>query len=61
MKISAETGMPMRSEPCFCKYAKKPTDVSRSIFELLILTVLTHFLWFALGDLVFSEDSLPRL
>lgn len=29
MKISDETGMPIRSEPCFCKYAKKPTDVSR--------------------------------
>jgi len=53
MKISAETGMPMRSEPCFCKYAKKPTDVSRSIFELLILTVLIHFLWFALGEFRF--------
>lgn len=35
MKISGETGMPIRSEPCFCKYAKKPTDVSRSTFEFL--------------------------
>ena len=28
MKISGETGMPIRSEPCFCRYAKKAEDVS---------------------------------
>ena len=50
MKISGETGMPIRSEPCFCKYAKKPADVSRSTF---LLSVLIHFLYFALGEFRF--------
>ena len=30
MKISGETGMPIKSEPCFCKYAKRAEDVSSS-------------------------------
>lgn len=30
MRISSETGMPIKSEPCFCKYAKKAEDVSSS-------------------------------
>ena len=59
MKISAETGMPIRSEPCFCKYAKRPTDVSRSIFELFLLSfIFCGSLW---EDLVFNEEFLPRL
>ena len=58
MKISGETGMPIRSEPCFCKYAKKAADVSRSTFEfLLTLFIFRSSLWKNLG---FNEESLPR-
>ena len=59
MKISGETGMPIRSEPCFCKYAKKPADVSRSTVEFfsLSLFIFCSSLWENLG---FNEDFLPR-
>lgn len=59
MKISGETGMPIKSEPCFCKYAKKATDVSRSTFEFFLLSCFIFFnsLW---EDLEFHEGSLPR-
>lgn len=43
MKISGETGMPIRSEPCFCKYAKKPADVSRSSFESFSLSLFIFY------------------
>ncbi|XP_015750003.1 PREDICTED: protein argonaute-3-like [Acropora digitifera] len=37
MKISGETGMPIRSEPCFCRYAKKAEDVE-PMFKYLMST-----------------------
>ena len=31
MKISGETGMPIRSGPCFCRYARRADEVSNQI------------------------------
>ena len=50
MKISGETGMPIRSEPCFCKYAKKPTDVSRSTFDFLFLPLFIFYGSLQMGE-----------
>ena len=36
MKISSETGMPIRSEPCFCRYAKRAEDVS-NCYQMCLL------------------------
>ena len=44
MKISGETGMPFRSEPCFCKYAKRAEDVSNNSFSSSIPAVITFSL-----------------
>ena len=38
MKISSETGMPIKSEPCFCRYAKRAEDVSQLINVRILFT-----------------------
>ena len=50
MKISGETGMPIKSEPCFCKYAKRAEDVSAWLNCNFLINVLIDFMSFALGD-----------
>ena len=42
MKTSTETGMPIRSQPCFCKYAKSVDDVS--ILDVSCQLALTNYI-----------------
>ena len=35
IKSSEECGMPITSQPCFCKYARRPEDVRRPIVHTL--------------------------
>ena len=42
MRASAECGMPITSQPCFCKYAKRVEDVS-TVYSLIRRGVLLNF------------------
>ena len=58
MKISSETGMPIKSEPCFCRYAKRAEDVSQLINVRILFTLFLLFntIWEKLvfGQVIFS-------